>query len=185
MRRAFVCLVLGVATSIVAACDKTSPDDFEPEPDAGVATLADGSSSDASSDVTPDVTSSDALLLGDGFLADGGGRCPGSTYTTAPGGGACDPEHIRYAQGRGGHNQCFAPTNGTFCDILQISVASLDASSLPPGFVCGSAELGVTTCRYPLTDGGTNGTLDDAAIAAACAVTAALPQTTVSCIVYD
>ncbi|MDB4994417.1 MAG: hypothetical protein JWM74_1849 [Myxococcaceae bacterium] len=183
MRRAFVCLVLGAATWIVAACDRTSPDDFEPDLDAGPTTLSDGASD--VTDAASDVTSNDALVLGDGFLADGGGRCPGSTYTTAPGGGACDPERIRYAQGRGGHNQCFAPTNGTFCDVLQVSVFSLDASSLPPGFVCGSAELGVTTCRYPLTDGGTNGTLDDASIAAACAVTAALPQSTVSCIVYD
>jgi hypothetical protein len=180
MSRTFCWLALGAGALLAPACDRSNPDDF----DAGAE--SDASPSDASNS---DASSSDAMAFSDapddGSLGDGGGRCAGSTYTSAPGGGACDPAHIRYAQGRGGHNQCFAPPNGTFCDVLQISVAALDASSLPPGFVCGSAELGVTTCRYPLTDGGTNGTLDDAAIAAACAVTAALPQTTVSCIVYD
>ncbi len=187
MRRAFVCLAaVGVATWIVAACDRTSPDDFEPDVDAApdVESPSDASP-DALVDALADATSNDALALRDGFLADGGGRCPGSTYTTAPGGGACDPEHFHYVQGRGGNNQCFAPANGTFCDLLQISVFELDASSLPPGFVCGSAELGVTTCRYRLGDGSASGTLDDASIAAACALTVALPQTTVSCIVYD
>jgi hypothetical protein len=165
------------------ACDRTNPDDFvDPDGATDAAPATDASTADGSFDGS---TTDDALdALDSGPLQDGGGRCTGSTYTSAPDGGACDPLHVLYVQGRGG-TRCFAPPDGTFCDVLQLSVAALDASSLPPGFVCGSAELGVTTCRYPLTDGGTNGTLDDAAIAAACAVTAALPQTTVTCIVYD
>jgi hypothetical protein len=183
MRRVlFGWLALGAAAVISTACDKTNPDDFDAGPEAGIATF-DASPGDATSDASDAEAAADALA--DGILGNDGGRCGASTYTTAPGGGACDPEHFVFAAGRGGGNHCFAPPAGTFCDVLQVSVFSLDASSLPPGFSCGSAELGVTTCVYALHDGGANGTLDDAAINAACAVTVALPQSTVSCIIYD
>lgn len=184
MRMRNLLFFVGVATSVVVAlaCDKTNPDDFAG--DAGNDGSSTPSANDAAvPDALADATDSDALV--DGFLADGDGRCPGSSYTTMPDGGACDVRRILYVQGRGGHNQCFAPPVGTFCDSLIVSGFGLEAGTLPPGFVCSGSELGVATCHYELRDGSANGLLDDAAIAAACGATTALPASTVTCIVYD
>jgi hypothetical protein len=110
-----------------------------------------------------------------------GSRCAGATYLTAPSGAACDPKRIE--QQRGLEGSCYGPGVGAFCRRFQVSVLASEEGALPAGFVCGSAELGVKTCVWPLGDGAaSSNVLDDAALEAACAVTTALPTANVSCV---
>lgn len=159
------------ALALIGACGEVTSS-------AGAASGADASA-DAVADVARPADASDASDAA--MIGDGSARCDGSTYTSAPSGGACDPSHIKMAYGRTG--QCLAPTGG-FCDVMQFSVQALDAASVPSGFACGSAELGVTTCRWQFPDGGAHD-LDSAALDAACAVTQAFAGADVMCIVYD
>lgn len=106
-------------------------------------------------------------------------RCPGASYTTAPSGATCDPNRIEHSRGLEG--SCYGPGVGSTCDRLQVSVQVADQGKLPPGFVCGSPELGVVTCMWQFGDA-TVHAIDDAALEGACAVTAALPTASVLCI---
>jgi hypothetical protein len=162
--------------------------------DAGQQSSIDPTIVDASGSPDLDVSSVDVGtsrdvapgMPGDASPVPAGPRCPGSTYVSAPGGGACDPSRIIYAPpGR----WCIGPTVGTYCDEFHVIVPQEDAGLLPPGFVCGNLQLGRVTCRWQFAGGRAGGTVDAAAIDAACKVTATFPMTfeneiVVTCLVY-
>jgi hypothetical protein len=139
----------------------------------GTAASSTSAPADASVDVV-DVTVSDASVP----------DAPTPNFTLAPcdggspatDGGACDPSRLRVVhrsvQG------CFAV--GNICDTVVVHVPAADQPKLPQGFTC-SFDLGVATCSFPIP----NHTVDGAAVDAACAVTQALPDVTVDCIIYD
>jgi len=55
----------------------------------------------------------------------------------------------------------------------------------PTGFECGSAELGVRQCRWVFDkDSSRGGYIDNAALEAACAITAQFPTREVLCTVH-
>jgi hypothetical protein len=109
-------------------------------------------------------------------------RCLGGTYATAPSGAACDPRRIERAGSLEG--PCFGPPVGVFCDRLIVTVRAEEVSSLPPGFVCGSPELGVVTCVWPFPDDASAHVLDAAALEGACAATQAVSDATVYCVIH-
>jgi hypothetical protein len=128
---------------------------------------------DAGTDAAPDVEA-----VRDGASST---RCRGASYETSPSGAPCDPRRIEQARGLEG--TCYGPAVGEFCDELLISVPASDRSSVPPGFVCGSPELGVVTCTWSFA-GDASRVLDSAALEGACAATVAFPTVTVSCVLF-
>src|SRR5205814_5902912 len=133
---------------------------------------------DASPDAIPDVPfaedSSKDAPKGEANDASG---CPGASYTTAPSGAPCDPSRIL----RGGGLVAWycGPDIGASCDELSVGLASDEMT--PPGFRCGSAELGVRQCDWIFDGDASFGYIDKAALEAACAVTAAFPGRNVNC----
>jgi hypothetical protein len=102
----------------------------------------------------------------------GWARCNGSTYTSSPSGNACDPSRIWLVHASG----CEGATVGTYCDFFEIVIALADQPKLQRGWVCEDAGVSSTLrCHWPLsgdTPGALYGSIDDAALDAACAVTA-------------
>jgi hypothetical protein len=108
-------------------------------------------------------------------------RCGGASYVTAPSGAACVPERIEHAKGLEGI--CLGPAVGAACDRFEVSVSPGEQTGVPPGFACGAEESGVVTCRWTFGDA-SFGTLDDAALEAACAATVNAPSARVRCLVF-
>jgi hypothetical protein len=160
--------------------DLTADDDPDgtEDPDGDDPDGVDGGGPDDDSDGA-DPDGDDALDAGgDDANPDELARCPGSTYTTAPSGAACNVEWLVFNGPTG--PSCHAPTVGTHCDSLHIWVAWED---MPAGFDdCVDPELGFHSCHYPLGEGGAYaGALTEAALEAACKATLDFPETHVVC----
>jgi hypothetical protein len=106
-------------------------------------------------------------------------RCAGASYVTAPSGAPCVVERIEHAKGLEG--TCHGPPAGDTCDRFDVTVASGEVGAVPSGFVCAAAEGALVTCRWTFTGDASFGTLDDAALEAACAATVAAPSARVRC----
>ena len=122
-------------------------------------------------DASEDAAVSDTSML----LA----RCAGGTYAAAPSGAVCDARRIERAGDFEG--PCYGPPVGSTCDRLQMSLPSDDATTLPVGFVCSPPSLGRKTCVWSVGGDAAPNAFDDAALEAACAVTATLSTVTVLC----
>jgi hypothetical protein len=145
----------------------------------------DGSDTDGTDDSAPDGDgdSQDASAIADGGDDPDYRRCHNSTYTTAPSGAPCNVKHLNWSQGLVG--SCYGPVSGeAFCHVLQVQVGLNETP--PPGFdSCDPpGEDGQRECKWSFGDAGSIGTLDDAALEAACAATVQFPDRYVGCIVY-
>lgn len=108
-------------------------------------------------------------------------RCEAATYDKSPSGAACDPKRIVRLRGLVG--PCYGPALGASCGSLQIAVPVGQEGALPPGFVCGSEELGITTCAWTfVADAGSWYVIDADVLEAACAVTVAFPNEDLVCV---
>jgi hypothetical protein len=107
--------------------------------------------------------------------------CPGGH---SPSGLFCDWGRILTPKAAP-RDPCAEVPLGTFCDQIVFTVMPGDpiTASVPPTFRC-SWDLGAGSCWY-ITESGSWLEVDDAALEAACRITAISPGTTVACVVLD
>lgn len=170
-------------TGILIACGASNSDSegsnvFESHDDAASAD-ANVSTADTFAD---DDSGADTALTGTTYP-----RCDGGSYTTAPSGAACDATHI---VGAGLVHRCYALPKGQFCDDFSFDIPDgADAGAIPSAFRCDSTSPGSRCHLVQPNEAGLlesyHIVLDDAALEAACAVTAAYPDVRVRCVVYE